>query len=271
MKQFLESKYTSKSTKASKDGKEAAGGSASSSSSGSTVSSSKAELDEKRRALEQQLDQMAVQETERVRFREVFAKAEADAQKDQRKRLSTDDFEPLALIGRGAYGEVRLVRMRERFSRDIYAMKSIPKEAMIIKNQVTHVRAERDILTQAAESNPWIVVLYYTFQVLSVIYPFASGALQGSITCITVLLCIDDIFTVHMIYPFQDERNLYMVMEYIPGGDLMGLLMREDVLTEAATKQYMAELVLAIASVHELGYIHRDLKPDNVSQDSLSK
>jgi serine/threonine protein kinase len=162
MKQFLESKYTSKSAKATKDSKDSCG---TSGSGNTTTSSNKAELDEKRRALEQQLDQMAVQETERVRFREVFAKAEADAQKDQRRRLSSDDFEPLALIGRGAYGEVRLVRMKERFSRDIYAMKSMPKESMIIKNQVTHVRAERDILTQAAESNPWIVVLYYTFQV----------------------------------------------------------------------------------------------------------
>ena len=60
---------------------------------------------------------------------------------------------------------------------------------------------------------------------------------------------------------------LYMVMEYLPGGDLMGLLMKLDTLTEATTCQYMAELALAIDSVHQLGYIHRDLKPDNVLFD----
>jgi serine/threonine protein kinase len=72
-------------------------------------------------------------------------------------------MQPLALIGKGAFGEVRLVRMRERFSKEIYAMKSMLKEAMINKNQVGHVRAERDILTES--ENPWIVMLYYTFQV----------------------------------------------------------------------------------------------------------
>lgn len=55
-----------------------------------------------------------------------------------------------------------------------------------------------------------------------------------------------------------------MVMEYLPGGDLMGLLMREDTFSEAATKQYIAEIILAMLSVHRLGYIHRDLKPDNM-------
>lgn len=53
-------------------------------------------------------------------------------------------------------------------------------------------------------------------------------------------------------------------MEYLPGGDLMGLLMKEDTFPERATRQYVAELIMAIASVHSLGYIHRDLKPDNV-------
>jgi len=62
---------------------------------------------------------------------------------------------------------------------------------------------------------------------------------------------------------FQDERNLYMVMEYLPGGDLMGLLMKEDTFSEAAARFYIAELIQAVSSVHALGYIHRDLKVRN--------
>lgn len=51
-----------------------------------------------------------------------------------------------------------------------------------------------------------------------------------------------------------------MVMEYLPGGDLMGLLMKEDTFSEAAARFYIAELIQAVSSVHALGYIHRDLK-----------
>lgn len=124
------------------------------------------------------------------------------------------------------------------------AMKSMAKEAMIAKNQVVHVRAERDILTES--ENPWIVTLYYSFQV-----HYASSSVMRQLT----------------IGPFnilQDKRNLYMVMEYLPGGDLMGLLMKVDIFSELATKFYCAELILAVGFVHSLGYIHRDLKPDNM-------
>jgi serine/threonine kinase 38 len=176
--------------------------------------------------LEVRMREMRIDEREKPRYRENYLKIEADAQRDMRKRLTTEDFEPLAIIGRGAFGEVRLVRMRDRFSREVYAMKSMLKEAMIMKNQVGHIRAERDILTES--ENSWIVTLHYSF---------------------------------------QDDRNLYMVMEYLPGGDLMGLLMKEDTFSEDATRFYIAELILAVSSVHALGYIHRDLKPDNVLLD----
>lgn len=63
---------------------------------------------------------------------------------------------------------------------------------------------------------------------------------------------------------FQDEKNLYLVMEYLPGGDLMNLLIRRDILTEDEARFYIAEILLALDSVHKLHYIHRDLKPDNI-------
>ena len=90
----------------------------------------------RRKSLEEEMDKLQIPDINREQYRLKFLQAEADDLRDQRKRLSTEDFEPLALIGRGAFGEVRLVRMRERFSKEIYAMKSMLKETMLMKNQV---------------------------------------------------------------------------------------------------------------------------------------
>jgi len=105
-------------------------------------------------------------------------------------------------------------------------MKVMKKSEMVKKNQVAHIRAERDVLALA--DNPWVVRLAYSF---------------------------------------QDEANLYLVMEYLAGGDMMTVLMEKDILSIAATRFYIAEMATAIDSVHKLNYVHRDLKPDNILID----
>ncbi|KQK07171.1 hypothetical protein BRADI_2g33530v3 [Brachypodium distachyon] len=72
---------------------------------------------------------------------------------------------------------------------------------------------------------------------------------------------------VKLYYSFQDAECLYLIMEYLPGGDMMTLLMREDTLTENVARFYIAETVLAIESIHKHNYIHRDIKPDNLLLD----
>lgn len=66
-------------------------------------------------------------------------------------------------------------------------------------------------------------------------------------------------FIVKLYYSFQDDEYLYLIMEYLPGGDMMTLLMREDTLTEGVAKFYIAQTVLAIESLHKHNYIHRSL------------
>lgn len=58
-------------------------------------------------------------------------------------------------------------------------------------------------------------------------------------------------------YSFQDPLYLYLIMEFLPGGDLMTMLMKYDIFSEDVTRFYMAECILAIEAVHDLGYIHR--------------
>ena len=66
---------------------------------------------------------------------------------------------------------------------------------------------------------------------------------------------------------FQEDEYLYLVMEFLPGGDLMNLFIKKDILTEDEARFYISELILAIESIHNLDCIHRDIKPDNILID----
>jgi len=57
-------------------------------------------------------------------------------------------------------------------------------------------------------------------------------------------------------------------MEWVPGGDLLRLLIQKDIFTEQETKFYIGELILAIEDMHRMHYIHRDIKPDNILIDA---
>jgi serine/threonine protein kinase len=73
---------------------------------------------------------------------------------------------------------------------------------------------------------------------------------------------------VQLAYSFQDPHHCYLAMEYCPGGDLRHLLFNLGYLEEDEARLYMAEMILAVHALHQLGYIHRDLKPDNFLIDS---
>ena len=68
---------------------------------------------------------------------------------------------------------------------------------------------------------------------------------------------------VKLLYAFQDDQQIYLAMEYVPGGDFRTLLNNTGVLHNRHARFYIAEMVCCVDSLHQLGYIHRDLKPEN--------
>uniref|UniRef100_A0A671PVA6 non-specific serine/threonine protein kinase n=1 Tax=Sinocyclocheilus anshuiensis TaxID=1608454 RepID=A0A671PVA6_9TELE len=140
-------------------------------------------------------------------------------------RLHRDDFEMLKVIGRGAFGEVAVVKMKH--TERVYAMKILNKWEMLKRAETACFREERNVLVNG--DCQWITTLHYAF---------------------------------------QDDNYLYLVMDYYVGGDLLTLLSKfEDRLPEDMAKFYVAEMVLAIHSIHQQRYVHRDIKPDNVLLD----
>uniref|UniRef100_A0A674B5N6 non-specific serine/threonine protein kinase n=1 Tax=Salmo trutta TaxID=8032 RepID=A0A674B5N6_SALTR len=140
-------------------------------------------------------------------------------------RLHRDDFEMLKVIGRGAFGEVAVVKMKN--TERVYAMKILNKWEMLKRAETACFREERNVLVNG--DCQWITTLHYAF---------------------------------------QDDNFLYLVMDYYVGGDLLTLLSKfEDRLPEDMSKFYVAEMVLAIHSIHQQHYVHRDIKPDNVLLD----
>ncbi|KAI9279143.1 hypothetical protein BY458DRAFT_532256 [Sporodiniella umbellata] len=116
---------------------------------------------------------------------------------------------------------------KKRITGDYYAIKFLKKSDMIAKNQVTNVKAERMIMIKQTDS-PFVTKLYYTF---------------------------------------QSKDYLYLVMEYLNGGDCSSLVKVMGSLPYDWARNYLAEVTLGLAFLHDKNIIHRDLKPDNLLID----
>ncbi|NXC71183.1 MRCKA kinase, partial [Anhinga anhinga] len=145
--------------------------------------------------------------------------------KVKQMRLHKEDFEILKVIGRGAFGEVAVVKLKN--ADKVFAMKILNKWEMLKRAEVSCFRFYRSVLC----FNP---------------LPFCI--LSKGIAFI--------------------RESRYLVMDYYVGGDLLTLLSKfEDRLPEDMARFYLAEMVIAIDSVHQLHYVHRDIKPDNILMD----
>uniref|UniRef100_A0A182N0K3 Rho-associated protein kinase let-502 n=1 Tax=Anopheles dirus TaxID=7168 RepID=A0A182N0K3_9DIPT len=138
-------------------------------------------------------------------------------------RMNPSDFTFIKLIGRGSFGEVLLVR--QKTTRQVYAMKRLSKYEMITRSDTAFFWEERFIMANA--NSEWIVQLHYAF---------------------------------------QDAKYLYMVMDFMPGGDIVGLMNVYEI-PEKWALFYTMEVVMALDTIHRMGFIHRDVKPDNMLLD----
>lgn len=71
-------------------------------------------------------------------------------------------------------------------------------------------------------------------------------------------------WVVQLMYSFQDSKRLYLVLEYLCGGDLMTVLIKRGRFDEITTRFFAGEIALALHSIHQMHFLHRDLKPDNI-------
>ncbi|GMH13814.1 hypothetical protein Nepgr_015655 [Nepenthes gracilis] len=179
---------------------------------------------ERRRTLQRVAQEAQLSDEDQERMLRNLERKETEYMRLQRNKVGIDDFEQLTIIGKGAFGEVRLCRAKS--TGEIFAMKKLRKLEMISRGQVEHVRSERNLLAN-----------------------------------------VDSRCIVKLFYSFQDADFLYLIMEYLPGGDMMTLLMKEDVLSEDVARFYIAESILAIHYIHQHNYVHRDIKPDNLILD----
>jgi len=145
-----------------------------------------------------------------------------------KKSFGPDDFEILTLVGKGTFGQVFQVRKKD--TRRIYAMKVLSKKVIVQKKEIQHTIGERNILVRTATTeSPFIVGLKFSF---------------------------------------QTSADLYLVTDYMSGGELFWHLQKEGRFVEERAKFYIAELILALRHLHQHDIVYRDLKPENILLDA---
>jgi serine/threonine protein kinase SCH9 len=153
---------------------------------------------------------------------------EVTFQRTEKKHYGPEDFQILKLIGKGTFGQVYQVRKKD--TKRIYAMKVLQKKVIVQKKEVAHTVGERNILVRTAMA--------------------------------------DSPFIVGLKFSFQTPTDLYLVTDYMSGGELFWHLQKAGRFDEKRAKFYIAELILALQHLHMHDIVYRDLKPENILLDA---
>jgi len=148
--------------------------------------------------------------------------------KVDKRTYGPNDFQILKLVGKGTFGQVYQVRKKD--TGRIYAMKVLSKKVIIQKKEIAHTLGERNILVRTATT--------------------------------------DSPFIVGLKFSFQTPTDLYLVTDFMSGGELFWHLQKEGRFKEDRAKFYIAELILALKHLHEHDIVYRDLKPENILLDA---
>ncbi|KAF9235153.1 hypothetical protein BU15DRAFT_89699 [Melanogaster broomeanus] len=145
--------------------------------------------------------------------------------KKSQRKVAVDDFEMMRVLGKGCAGKVLLVR--HKMSSDLYALKAITKRHVLAHQELQHTLTEQAVLKRMSKEakDPFVVKLWWSF---------------------------------------HDKENLFLVMDFHPGGDLATQLARWGRLGRDRARFYAAEIVEGVEGLHAAGVIYRDLKPENI-------
>ncbi|KAG7881515.1 hypothetical protein KL905_001001 [Ogataea polymorpha] len=155
-------------------------------------------------------------------------KVQIEYSNTRKRQYGPEDFEILRLLGKGTFGQVFQVQKKD--TGRIYAMKVLSKKVIVRKKEIAHTIGERDILVRTSSA--------------------------------------DSSFIVGLKFSFQTPVDLYLVTDYMSGGELFWHLQKEGRFTEERAKFYIAELVLALEHLHDNDIVYRDLKPENILLDA---
>ncbi|OII71474.1 protein kinase domain-containing protein [Cryptosporidium andersoni] len=174
-----------------------------------------------------------------------------------RSSVSLSDFHTVAVIGQGGYAIVRLVF--DKMTGHIYALKQA-KKSQLISNK------NPDENSFSCDTNVNLKINNSYLSSLDIPSTINTGLMLN--TEISLMYSSKSEWITRLYYYWEDSHFYYMLMEYMPGGDMMRHLMEYHTFDENTAKFYIAEVILALDYLHNnQEYIHRDIKPDNILLD----